>query len=45
MFVDDCAIIAILGGEPSAPVYVAEIDKATAPWTSSLAAWEAIIVL
>jgi ribonuclease VapC len=45
MFVDACAIIAILGGEPSAPFYVAEIDKATAPWTSSFAAWEAIIGL
>jgi ribonuclease VapC len=45
MFVDACAIVSILGEEPTAEVYEAEIDNAPAPWTSALAAWEAIIVL
>jgi ribonuclease VapC len=45
MFVDACAIVSILGEEPTAKAYAAAIDKAKAPWTSALAAWEAIIVL
>ena len=45
MFVDACAIVAILADEPDAAVYAREIDGASDAWTSALAAWEAIIVL
>lgn len=45
MFVDACAIVSIFAEEASASAYEAELAKAEAPWTSALAAWEAIIVL
>lgn len=45
MFVDACAIVAMMTGEESAKRYAAALSKATSPFTSTLAAWEAIIVL
>lgn len=45
MFIDACAIVALLSGEETAPAYEAALQKAEAPFTSALAAWEAIIVL
>jgi len=45
MFVDACAIVSIFAGEESAAAYDQAILDAEAPYTSALAAWEAIIVL
>lgn len=45
MFVDACAIVSIFAGEDSARAYEEALALAGAPFTSSLAAWEAIIVL
>jgi ribonuclease VapC len=45
MFVDACAIVSIMAGEETAAVYEDALAGARAPWTSALAAWEAIIVL
>lgn len=45
MFVDACAIVSMMAGEESAEAYDAALLDATAPMTSALAAWEAIIVL
>ncbi|WP_298673099.1 type II toxin-antitoxin system VapC family toxin [uncultured Sphingomonas sp.] len=45
MFIDACAIISIFANEETAPAYDRAIMAAEAPYTSALAAWEAIIVL
>ncbi|MCG2841245.1 type II toxin-antitoxin system VapC family toxin [Sandaracinobacter sp. RS1-74] len=45
MFVDACAIVSIFADEDSAPAYDRALAGAEAPFTSALAAWEAIIVL
>jgi ribonuclease VapC len=45
MFVDACAIISIFAGENSADSYENALKNASSPWTSVLAAWEAIIIL
>lgn len=45
MFVDACVIISLMAGEDSAAAYDAELEKAEAPFTSPLAAWEAIIAM
>ena len=45
MFVDACAIVALLAGEATAPAYETALNAAQAPWTSPLAVWEAIIVI
>ena len=45
MFVDACVIISLMAGEDTATAYEAELDKADAPFTSPLAAWEAIIAI
>jgi len=45
MFVDACAIIAIMTREPTAPDYEDALETAEAPFTSALAAWEAVIIL
>lgn len=45
MFVDACAIVSMMAGEASADTYEAALIEAKAPFTSVLAAWEAIIVL
>lgn len=45
MFVDACAIISLMAGEDTAAAYAAELEKAVAPFTSPLAAWEAIIAM
>jgi ribonuclease VapC len=45
MFVDACAIVALLTDEPTAPAYEAALSRARNAVTSPLAAWEAIIVL
>jgi ribonuclease VapC len=45
MFVDACAIVSIFAGEESAALYEEALLTAEAPFTSALAAWEAIIVL
>ncbi|WP_406854460.1 type II toxin-antitoxin system VapC family toxin [Alsobacter sp. KACC 23698] len=45
MYVDACAIIAIMADEESAEAYNEALRDAVSPWTSVLAAWEAIIVL
>lgn len=45
MFVDACAIVSIFAGEESALAYEKALLAADAPFTSPLAAWEAIIVL
>lgn len=45
MFVDACAIVAMMAGEDAADGYEAALLNASSPFTSTLAAWEAIIVL
>ena len=45
MFVDACAIVSLVAGEPTAADYAAALQQSKSPWTSALAAWEAIIVL
>lgn len=45
MFVDACAIVAMMAGEDTAEDYEAALLNADSPFTSTLAAWEAIIVL
>ena len=45
MFVDACAIVSLFAGEETAAAYEQALDQAAAPFTSALAAWEAIIVL
>lgn len=45
MFVDACAIVSIFAQEDTAPAYETALANANGAWTSSLAAWEAIIVL
>ena len=45
MFVDACAIVSMMSGENSAAAYEAALSGADKPITSTLAAWEAIIVL
>jgi ribonuclease VapC len=45
MFVDACAIVALIAGEPTAADHAAALEQSKSPWTSALAAWEAIIVL
>jgi ribonuclease VapC len=45
MFVDACAIVSLMAGEETAPAYDAALAQAEAPFTSPMAAWEAIIVL
>jgi ribonuclease VapC len=45
MFVDACALVAILSGEPEAPAYAEALRQAEAPFTSPLAAFEAIVIL
>ena len=46
MFVDACAIVALLADEPEAASYAAALDESpSAPWTSALAVFEAILVL
>ena len=45
MFVDACAIISIFTGEDTACSYEDALVKSASPWTSILAAWEAIIIL
>lgn len=45
MFIDACAIISMFAQEDSAIAYEQALETATEPWTSALAAWEAIIIL
>lgn len=45
MFVDACAIVSIMANEDIADAYEDALIKAANPFTSPLAAWEAIIVL
>jgi len=45
MFVDACAIVSLIAGEPTAADYAAALQQSKSSWTSALAAWEAIIVL
>jgi ribonuclease VapC len=45
MFVDACAIISMFAQEETAIAYEQALEAATSPWTSALAAWEAIIIL
>lgn len=46
MFVDACVIVAILADEPEAAAYGAALDDSSPPpWTSALAAFEAVLVL
>jgi ribonuclease VapC len=45
MFVDACAIVSLMAGEDTAEAYETALARADAPFTSPLAAWEAIIVL
>jgi ribonuclease VapC len=45
MFVDACAIVSLIAGEPTAADYAAALEQSKSSWTSALAAWEAIIVL
>ena len=45
MYLDACAIVALIAGEATAPAYAEALAGARDPWTSPLAAWEAIIVL
>ncbi|ESY89854.1 type II toxin-antitoxin system VapC family toxin [Mesorhizobium sp. LNHC209A00] len=45
MFVDACAIISMFAQEDTATAYEQALEAAATPWTSALAAWEAIIIL
>lgn len=45
MFVDACAIVSMMAGEPTAVAYEKALAKGALAFTSPLAAWEAIIVL
>ncbi|SMC43236.1 type II toxin-antitoxin system VapC family toxin [Rhizobium sp. RU36D] len=45
MFVDACAIVSMMTGEDSADAYETALLTAASPFTSAMAAWEAIIVL
>ena len=45
MFVDACAIVSVMAGEETAPAYETALAQSDAPFTSAMAAWEAIIVL
>nr|WP_278116342.1 type II toxin-antitoxin system VapC family toxin [Mesorhizobium sp. WSM4875]WIE94753.1 type II toxin-antitoxin system VapC family toxin [Mesorhizobium sp. WSM4875] len=45
MFVDACAIISVFAQEKTAFAHEQALEAAAAPWTSALAAWEAIIIL
>ena len=45
MFIDACAIVSIFVGEPDAGSYEAALTSSASPFTSTLAAWEAILVL
>lgn len=45
MFVDACAIVSLIAGEDDSAAYEQALQAAVAPFTSALAAWEAIIVL
>jgi ribonuclease VapC len=45
VFVDARVIISLMAGEETAAAYEAELNQAEAPFTSTLAAWEAIIIL
>jgi len=45
MFVDACAIVSLFTGEETAPAYDRALHRARDPFTSPMAAWEAIIVL
>ena len=45
MFVDACAIISIITQEPTANAYEKALHDAKAPFTSALAAFEAVIIL
>lgn len=45
MFVDACAIVSIMAGEDTADAYEVALVAAPSPFTSTLAAWEAIIIL
>jgi ribonuclease VapC len=45
MFVDACVIISLMSGEETATAYEAELSQAEAPFTSPLAAWEAIVAM
>ncbi len=45
MFVDASAIIGIVLREPDADVLMAKLARATAPLTSALAVWEAVVGL
>lgn len=45
MFVDACVITSLMAGEDTAAAYEAELEKTEAPFTSPLAAWEAIIAM
>jgi ribonuclease VapC len=45
VFIDACAIVSLIAGEPTAAGYAAALAQSKSPWTSALAAWEAIIVL
>ncbi|HEX4160316.1 MAG TPA: type II toxin-antitoxin system VapC family toxin [Rhizomicrobium sp.] len=45
MFVDACAIVAMMAGEDSAAAYGAALSRAQSAFTSPMAAWQAIIIL
>ncbi len=45
MFLDACAIISMFASEETSHAYEQALQTASSPWTSALAAWEAIIIL
>lgn len=45
MFVDACAIVSLMAGEETAEAYETELAAAPAAFTSTLAAWEAVVIL
>src|SRR5258707_952026 len=45
MFVDASAIVGIITREPEADALIAKLGRATAPLTSALAVWEAVVGL
>lgn len=45
MFVDACAIVSLIAGDEDSEAYERALKTSEGPFTSGLAAWEAIIVL
>jgi ribonuclease VapC len=45
MFVDACVMVSLIAREPAAVLYTTELDRAPKLVTSTIAVWEAVLVL